>query len=236
MDNILIKCYELFMITILPISLLINNEQRIKQVDNSIAKEMVTGSFFGLYDPAGKKIKITYNKDQTLTFSSNATADIIKIANGMAKSKIGLKTLRLMDASNTRISITIDTASILSNNDGTYIAAETYPIITTVVNESGKLVGPKYISEAQIVIFEAAIKDIAQKNDGKILIHGVIIETRYFPISDIISSFTIHELIHVLDNKFSGSLNPTATKAELEKKPYEIQLQHFKELKEKMAK
>ena len=91
-----------------------------------------------------------------------------------------------------------------------------------------------YISRAKIVIYEAAIRDIAMKNGGKISINGSVFETSHFSIPDILASYAIHEFVHVLDNKFSGSLNPTATRAEIEKKPYEYQLEHLRELQEQM--
>lgn len=239
MDKTFLTWYEILILTILPFYFLVNNDswrEAWKQVAYSITEASENRYFAsGIYDPKGKKIKITFNKDQTLTFSPNATADIIELANGMAKTKIGLQTLKLMNASNTKISLEIDKLNVILNTDESYIAAETYPIITIPINEYGKPIGSRSIFKAKIVIYEAAIKDMAAKNGEKILINGVDIETKHFSISDILSSFSIHEFIHILDNKSSGSLNPMATKIQLEKKPYEIQLQHFKELEEQKS-
>jgi hypothetical protein len=184
-----------------------------------------------IYDPSGKKINIAFNKDRTLTFSPNSTADIVEIAKRLAKTKIGLKILKLMDASATKITIEVNKTEIIML-DSTNIAAETYPIISTPINKYGRPNGSQYISEAKIIIYEAAIKDMAAKNDGKILINGSMIDTVNFSFRDIITSFSIHEFIHVLDNEFSSSLNPTATKAFIEIKPYAIQLEYLKELGE----
>src|SRR5687768_4486007 len=53
---------------------------------------------FQILDPQGKKVKITFNKDGTLTFSPNSTTEIKELATGMAKTKIGLKMLQLIHA------------------------------------------------------------------------------------------------------------------------------------------
>jgi hypothetical protein len=189
-------------------------------------------SNIGIYDPEGRKIKIIYNHDGTLSFSANSTDDIQQVATALAKTRIGLKTLMLTDAAFTKITLEVDTVNIIESSDGNVLAAETSPIISTPVNERSKPVGAAYISSAKIVIYEAAIKDIAGKNSGKLLIHGFVVEMKNYTVSDIVASYAIHEFVHVLDEQFSGSLNPTATKAEIESKPYEIQLQHLNELQE----
>lgn len=237
MERSFISIYEVLLITTLPLLFSTIKRVHIKE-DNQVpfsATRVMQNDFFegkGIYDPNWNKVKIIFNKDRTLSFSSNSTAAIQKIARGMAKTKIGLKTLMLMDVSYTKTTIEIDTINIILNSEGNNIAAETSPIISTRINEFSRTVGQMYISTAKIVIYEAAIKDIASNNGGKISINGVIIDTTMFSISDIIASYAIHEFIHVLDNRNSSSLNPKATRAEIEKKPYEYQLQHFKEFEE----
>ena len=205
-------------------------------VRESIRPDMIRGNgnaANGIYDPKGKKIKITFNEDHTLAFSANSTADIIALANGLAKTDIGANTLRLMDASKIKITIQIDKATIITRSDGTISAAETYPIISTPVNSFGKQIGTKYISKAKIIIYEATIKDMLAKHNGMISINGAAIDGKQYSLTDIISSFLIHEFTHVLDSKSSGALNPMATKSQIEKKPYESQLRYFKELEKK---
>ena len=217
MDKFFFTCYGILMLNIFP-----SSQTEVKG-NGHIA--------YGIYDPSGKKINIAFNKDRTLTFSPNSTADIVEIAKKLAKTNIGLRILKLMDASATKITIEVNKTDIILL-DRTNIAAETYPIISTPINKYGRPNGSQYISEAKIIIYEAAIKDMAEKNGGKILINGFMVDTIHFSFSDIIASFSIHEFIHVLDNEFSTSLNPKATKIQIEIKPYAIQIQYLKELEE----
>jgi hypothetical protein len=185
-----------------------------------------------IVDAHGKRVTITFNKDRTLSFSSNSGSDIKQLALGMSKTNIGLEILQLVHASKTEVSFEIDKMTVKTNSEGNNIAAETYPIISTVVDKYGKAVGPRTILKAKIVIYEAAIRDIAAKNNGNISINTRVIRTMQFSIPDIVASFSIHECTHIIDKKFSGSLNPKATKADLERKPYENQMRYFKELEE----
>lgn len=232
MNSIFPQRYEMMVVTMLSF-VMANHAPGNGNERENIYPEATRGNgnaAIGIYDPKGKKIKITFNDDRTLAFSANSTADIIELANGLAKTDIGANALRLMDASKIKISIQIDKMTIMTRSDGSISAAETYPIISTPVNSYGKQVGAKYISKAKIIIYAATIKDMLAKHNDMISINGAAIDGKQYSLTDIISSFLIHEFTHVLDNKSSGALNPMATKSQIEKKPYESQLEYFKEL------
>jgi hypothetical protein len=183
-------------------------------------------------DANKKHITVTYNKDGSLKFSKNASADFIKLANGMAKTEIGLKTLHVMGDSKIKISMMIDKENVIKNSDGSIIAGNTAPTISQkTVN--GKPVGDKYISAAKITIYEAGINQIANENNGKMDINGTTVDTKKTSVDDIMASFGVHEGAHATDKGSSTFLSPNKTKSEIEQKPYANQLLHLKQLETK---
>jgi len=184
-------------------------------------------------DSKGAKINIRFMEDGSMQFSSNADAEFKQLAFSMAQTTIGMKILKQMNSSSIRIVIEFNKVDIPFTSDGHYIGAQTIPIVSTKVDQSGRQKGLPFISSAKIVIYEAGIKDMLSKNEGKVLIDGKTINLRLFSIPDIIASFAVHEGTHVLYREFSGALNPKATKYEIERKPYENQLQHYRELLKK---
>ena len=237
MDETFLSGLRILIVNFLPFCFLLHNKVFI-QAENQFACFSKAGEAetedvaSGIYDANGRKVKITFGKDKSLNFSSNSTAEIIALANGMAKTEIGFNTLKLMDASDSKITIEVDTVNTIPRSDGKISAAETYPIISTPVNSYGTPIGRVYISKAKIIIYQATIKDVIARNHGKILINGVMIDTKKFSLLDILSSYLIHEFIHVLDARSSSALNPMAARVEVERRPYEIQLQYFNELDE----
>lgn len=180
-------------------------------------------------DQKGKHVTITFNKNGTLKFSKNANADLVKLVTGMVKTGVGLKMVHTMNDSKTQISMKIDHETILKKADGTITAGDTKPTISQkTIN--GQPVGEKYLSKAEIIIYEAGIKKIADDNDGKMNISGTQINTAVTPVDDIMASYGVHEGTHATDRKSSFSLNPGG---DAEKTPYENQLLHLKQLEEK---
>src|SRR3954467_9729633 len=107
----------------LPFCFFINNAISI-QAENQFAVYAKAGEVegedvaLGIYDTNGRKVKITFGRDKSLNFSSNSTADLIALANGMAKTEIGFNTLKLMDASDSKITIEVDTVNTIPRSDG----------------------------------------------------------------------------------------------------------------------
>lgn len=200
---------------------------------NAISIAPITKESTDIRDQRGEKISIGFTADDKLVFSSNTSPELKELAYSMAKTTIGMRILKQMYSSAIRIVIEFDKTKVPFTNDGHYIGAQTTPIVSVKVDQNGRQKGLPYISSATIVIFEAGIKDMLSKNEGKVLIDGKTINLRLFSIPDIVASFAVHEGTHVLYREFSGALNPDATKAEIEKKPYENQLQHYRELLKK---
>lgn len=236
MDRTILSSYNILIITVLPFYFLISNcianseENQYPDYLKEVSENEYVAS--AIYDRKGRRVKITFNKDQTVTFSPNSSPEIIELVNGLAKTQVGFNTLKLISASVTKIILEVDTINIKPIRDGNISAAETYPIISTPVDKFGRPIGTNYISKAKIIIYEATIKDLIAKNAGRISINGVLIDTKKFSISDIVASYSIHEFMHVLDNKSSGALNPMTSKTHVEKKPYQTQLQYLKEIEE----
>src|SRR6185437_10796461 len=122
-------------------------------------------------DQKGKHVSVTFNKDGTLKFSKNANADLVKLANGMAKTEIGMTLLHTMNASKTQISMRIDNEHIVTDKNGNVKGGVTEPTIAQkMVN--GQPVGEKYIPVAKITIYEKGIQSTLDKYDGRMSING----------------------------------------------------------------
>lgn len=202
--------------------------------DNPIRYNDPDGKEF--VDPNGKRMTYKVQKDGSLTFSKNATADFKQIATGMAETKTGLSVLNSMSTSKTKISLVIDKETISTDANGNIRGGITQPTISQMT-VNGKPVGEKTISAAKITLYEAGLEKVAEKGGGKMVIGDKEVDTKNgFSIADILVSFGVHEGTHVIDRKSSRSLNPKASEADIEKKPYGNQVQHLNELEEKRAK
>lgn len=147
----------------------------------------------------------------------------------MAQTESGSAMLNTMSNSKTKISINIDKENVVLSSDGFVKGGVTEPT-TSQMMVNGKPEGEKTISKANIIIYKAGIEKMANDNDGKISIGGQVIDTKNVSISQIMASFGVHEGTHATDKSSSSSLNPKASKAEIEKKPYENQLKFLGEL------
>lgn len=120
-------------------------------------------------DQKGKHISVAFNKDGSLKFSKNANADLVKLANGMAKTAIGRTLLHAMNDSKTQISMKIDNENIVYSKDGNIKGGVTETVITQkTIN--GQPVGEKYVSKAAITIYEKGINKMADDYGGKMSI------------------------------------------------------------------
>lgn len=140
--------------------------------------------------------------------------------------------LKKMNASKTQITLAVDKENIVYETDGNIRGGLTEPTISQMTI-NGKPVGEKTISKAKVTIYEAGIEKMAEKGNGKVVINGQTVDTKDVSITDIMASFGVHEGTHVTDRKSSSSLSPKASKADIEKKPYDNQLKFINELKKK---
>ena len=180
----------------------------------------------------GQKISMTFNNDGQINFSKNLNDDVREVATGMSQTKTGFSILKSMADSKARISISIDRENIVLSSDGNIKGGVTESILSqNTIN--GKPLGEAYISKAKITIYAAGIKKIFEENGGEISVGGKILTSKDFTLSNVIASFGVHEGTHSTDKKSSSSLNPKASKIDIEKKPYENQLKFLNELKNK---
>jgi hypothetical protein len=198
--------------------------------DNPIRYNDPDGGEF--VDPNGKRMTYAVQKDGSVTFSKNATEDFRRVATGMAQTDVGRGMLKTMNDVKTKISLVVDKESVLYTADGKMEAGSTVPTTSqTMVN--GKPVGEKTLAKAKITLYEAAIEKMIEKGDGKISINGQTIDTKNMSVTDILASFGVHEGTHATDKKSSSALNPNSSSADIEKKPYENQLNFINELEKK---
>jgi hypothetical protein len=182
-------------------------------------------------DQKGKHVAVTFNKDGTLKFSKNANADLVKLANLMGKTEIGMKMLHTMNDSKTQISMKIDNEHVVYDKNGMIKGGVTEPTISQkTIN--GKPVGEKYISMAAITIYEAGIKKNADDNGGRLSINGTNVDTKTTPIEDIMGSFGVHEGTHATDRGSNSNVSPKAPPGSTEIKPYANQLLHIQQLQQ----
>jgi|LakMenE18May11ns_1017448.scaffolds.fasta_scaffold9847298_2 RHS repeat-associated protein len=183
-------------------------------------------------DPNGRRMTYTIQKNGSMKFSRNATGDFKKIASSLARTNTGMKMLNAMSSSKTRITLVVDRENVLYKNDGSIKAGLTDPTITQATI-NGEPTGEKTISKAKVTVYQAGLEKMAEAGNGKMSINGKIVDTRNVSLFDILASFVVHEGTHVTDRKSSSSLNPKASEADIEKKPYENQLKFISELMDK---
>lgn len=183
-------------------------------------------------DPNGNKMTFKVQKNGLLKFSPNATNDFKQIASGMAQTQTGIGVLNAMNSSKAKISLFIDKKNVIYEENCYVRGGVTDPIISqTTIN--GKPVGEKYISKAMVTIYQAGIEKMAEIGNGTISINGQNVDTKDVSIADIMASFGVHEGTHVTDRNSSSNLNPKASKASIERKPYANQIKFIDELEKK---
>ena len=147
-------------------------------------------------DHNGVKIVITYNRNGTLSFSKNATPDVIRAANALYLTPTGRTQLKRMDRSDIKVYLSISSESnIHQRSDGktkyTYGKA-----VQGNYNENdnyGKKLNPDGtygIKEASIVVYEGTIKEQLEQGNGK---------HRGLTLEQAIGAVVGHEGVHATD-------------------------------------
>lgn len=139
-------------------------------------------------DPQGKRITFEVQKDGTMSWSKNATKDVIRIGNAMAKTTVGLESLRALDTSKTKASMKIS-QDVKKNESEKTIFGITDPKLS----KNGKT-----INSAVITIYEGSFKEIEGKNFGFKKL-GQFIQPSNYSIDDNIGATAVHESVHITD-------------------------------------
>ena len=176
----------------------------------------------------GKRVSYSRQKDGTIKWSSNATADIIRAGNSMLNTKTGKKRLDILLSSETKIhfDITPDEKikrfgdSETGKNMVSYTYGETIPRTALEKTIDGK----KSIefTELTIKIYEGTIVTDAKSSKPK---HA------YLTTDETIAAVVGHESVHSADKSQISNeyLTPGFNK---EKKPNQIETQIMKEFKD----
>ena len=175
-----------------------------------------------IVDSQGKKVTFKVEKDQSITWSKNATADIIKIGGAMAKTKVGLKILNDLNKSKTKVGIEISQESRI-NESGKTVFGFTQPN----VSKDGK-----QIERAKMTIYEGSFKQFEGKAFGFKKL-GEVIRADKFSTDDNMGATAVHEGVHIIDKSSSRALNPGKSYDVYEQKPREAEVLHYKQLENK---
>jgi RHS repeat-associated protein len=167
----------------------------------------------------GKAVSYQVGKDGKVSWSSNASADVKRVGNEMAKSDVGKQVLSNMNESKTAITIKVDNATI--KNDGTYTKAQT---------DYGK--DKDGNPTATITIHEGSIKD--QKDyvtdRGTLPIGDKDVPANQVTTDDVVGSEGVHEGTHVTDKGSNPIDSPKSTSEQREAKPNENQGKHIEQV------
>jgi hypothetical protein len=186
-----------------------------------------------IVDPTGKKVTYSVNKDGSITWSKNATSAIKRIGNAMARSEEGLNQLSSMQSAKHKIYLNIDSKSMpdkWGNTNKTYSWNKT--------NKTYE------VSKAVITIYEARLKDFADKVNagGEALDEQGEQYAKLAKMNDIdgmIAADAGHEAVHATNPtniKQSIHNKELRTKYDLEKTPEQVESKILQQLIEKQEK
>jgi RHS repeat-associated protein len=184
-----------------------------------------------IIDDEGNPVTFTINADGTLSWSNNATNDIIRVGNAMAKSSIGLNLLKALVESKYDITINIEEAPPSDLMERNSNLGESYWGFTEAsVSSTNKIKFDVYVFERNIfnkwvravmppprtVLFEIANERIAYDS---------------LEPEDLMGGVAVHEATHVVDPQSSRLLSPNSLPIQREKNPDHNQIMHYHEVK-----
>ena len=180
-----------------------------------------------LVDPNGKKVTYKQSKDGSLEWSKNATADIKRIGSAMAKTEIGMKQLKGLADSKTKVSIKVS-QEVRRDEKGGLVYGFTQPTLNN----------KKEMVKADITIYEGSHREaLREKNENNEDLgmmnpedkNSHIIKNNYSRNDDL-GAIGVHEATHVLDKGSSRALIPGRTFNQYESKPSQNQYNHYLQL------
>jgi len=148
----------------------------------------------GIVDGSGKRVLIEFNKDGTLSFSANATPDIIRICTDLNATPTGRQQLKNAINSPVRVSLQIQNV-VKPYGSGGYVFGETPQgnsqnpkgNYSKYVDEKGRY----GITEAKVTIYEGSIK--------RAIASGSRLKLECLTLEEAIGTVAAHELVHATD-------------------------------------
>ena len=199
------------------------------------------GNPVSLIDPDGKefvdhngvKIVITYNRNGTLSFSKNATIDVMRAAKALYGTPTGRTQLRRMDQSDIKVKLSISPESKTWRTVDGKLTQIYGKAVQGNFNESDNYArkvnsdGTYGITEASIIIYEGTIKGQLEQGQGKH--QGLTLEQA-------IGAVVAHEGVHATDkSEIHKDIKEEMTKYQVredrEVKPNAVERQIMKEYK-----
>ena len=191
--------------------------------NNPIRYTEVDGRYF--VDDKGKKISYQINKDGTIKWGSNVTADIKRVGEILRMTNTGKATLKDMNSAKHAVSLKIDKTTL---NTGGDLGKTTTTVRTITDQKTGKQTTE--LVKSEIVIYEAYITDVKSRGSTIQFTDGSQIDTKTFSVDDLVGSNAVHEGTHATDKKSMKVLYPNSPLADREKKPLENQHKFLQEI------
>ena len=147
-------------------------------------------------DHNGVKIGITYNRNGTLSFSQNATPDVIRAANALYLTPTGRTQLKRMDRSDIKVYLRISPelyTEVTKTGALSYVYGEAAQGNYNESDNYGKKLNPDGmygIKEASIAVYEGTIKKQLEQGNGK---------HRGLTLEQAIGAVVGHEGVHATD-------------------------------------
>jgi len=214
-----------------PYNYVLNNPVGMVDPDGKAPNEII--------DPTGKKVSITRRSDGVLSFSSNATPTIIKVANAMNETRTGREQLKQMIQTDIKIEIELDPStkqSIINKPNGgrrvSTVNGETIQGNFSKKDNYGRFITPdgKFsIKVAKIILYEGSIR--YSISDTKSDLYGL-------SESQGLGAVAAHESVHASDkSEIHSDILLEQTKGKVrtnrEVKPEKIEKKVVNESKEK---
>ncbi len=178
-----------------------------------------------IVDPKGNRITYEVGKDGSLTWSKNATADVIRIGNAMAKTEIGLQALSKLDQASFDVTMSINTTDLRKTASGEVMAGYSEP----TVNSKGEIV--KY----DMTVYEKGIDELSTSKPGTrpvVMKEGEKIYMDSYSKDEHIGATGVHETRHITDKNSRRSGSPNKPASEVEKGPRTDEAKYYRELDE----
>jgi RHS repeat-associated protein len=176
-------------------------------------------------DSNGKRVTIMYNRDGSLSFSKNATTDIVRAANALNLTDAGRSQLVKMDQSDIKVKLNISSdTKITQRADGktSYVYGEAIQGNYNEKDNYGRKVnhdGTYGIKDASITIYEGTIKEGIRNGSG--------LKHEGLSLEQAIGAVVGHEGVHATDkveiNKDLKAEMQGKTHVDREVKPNQIE-------------